>query len=315
MKPGLLMLLALSLSFQYTFSQDSIPFPVTHVNKAEQRYKFLKDSLSKFRLVPAVSMILIKKTEVEINLFNSILSATEYRDDLGTLKKLNARTTYMYNIMQVSYGVSQKLRVNIGFDVNLISGRIDHDPTTSIFKVFNSHTKLPSKYASAISSVAPRVRWQPFKRNMNFVIQSSFIIPAVSNDEKKDVLGQNQVSFSAQFLYSQSLSKHFFLFGQLSLQYGFSTSRIYSATYTPLAIYLSYVPTKRMVLFALVNYIPVFQKNTNWRYQSYALAAGGGLQYSISRSFLINSFYTNIFEGKNYGNYTGFNLGARLLIK
>lgn len=315
MKPGLLMLLALSFSFQFTFSQDSIPVPVTHVNKAEQRYKFLKDSLSKFQLVPAVSMILIKKTEVEINLFNSILSATEYRDDQGTINKLNARTTYMYNILQVSHGVSKTSRVNIGFDVNLISGRIDPDPNTSVFKVFNSYTTPPSKYASAISSVALRVRWQPFKNNMNFVIQSSLIIPTVSKDEKKDLLGQNQVSFSAQFLYSQSLSKHFFLFGQLSLQYGFSNSRIYSATFTPLAIYLSYVPTKRMVIFALVNYIPVFQKNTNWRYQSYALAAGGGLQYSISDNFLINCFYTNTFKGKNYGNYTGYNLGARRLIK
>ena len=46
--------------------------------KFEEEYKRYRDSADKYALVPAVSMALIQNREIEINLFNSLLTANTF---------------------------------------------------------------------------------------------------------------------------------------------------------------------------------------------------------------------------------------------
>ena len=191
----------------HSFGQDS-----TNYNKFEEEYKRYRDSADKYGLVPAVSMTLIQHREIEINLFNSLLTATKYWNDDHDRIDLNARATYLYNSLQVSYGVSKNLRLNIGLDITVVTGRIDSDPNSSMFQIFNSSNSGNSRYGGAIASISPRIRWRPIKNNYKFTIQSSVSIPTVQSDNKKNVLGQNQFYFVSQFLYNEPLGKRMFLF-------------------------------------------------------------------------------------------------------
>src|SRR6185437_6286184 len=98
----------------------------------EKKYERLKDSVAHlYALVPAVSSIMVNNRQLEINFFNSMISAYKYRDENGDLTSINFRQTYFYNTIQLTYGVSKNARFNVGMDVNSVFGRIDQDVNSS----------------------------------------------------------------------------------------------------------------------------------------------------------------------------------------
>ena len=248
------------------------------------------------------------------NFFNSLISANRYRVENGDLYDLDTRNTYFYNTLQLTYGLSGNSRFNAGFDINTIMGRIDEDRGSSLFKVFGSQGGGGSRYAKAITSIAPRIRFRPFKRNYRFTIQSSILFPTGISNEKESILGKNQIFFLSQFLYNWPLNQRLFLFSQLSIEYGFERTDAPPLFISPLSIYLSYLIPKKTILFILTNYVPVFTKADSWKYNQYTFQVGGGVQYQFSKRILINAYYTNDIAGKTYYDFAGYNLSARFLI-
>ncbi|HTI94304.1 MAG TPA: hypothetical protein VL727_27105 [Puia sp.] len=279
----------------------------------EEKYRRLRDSLSLLHpFIPAISSVMIQKDQAEINLFNSLVTANRYRGDNGDIADLGARQTYFYSTLQLTYGISQKSKLNIGLDINTIAGRVDLDRTSSVFKVFDSHVEGNSKYAKAVTSIAPRLRWRPLKKSYNFTIQTSVGIPISISSEKQPVLGQSQFYLLTQFLYNQPLSKRLFLFTQYSFQYNFKRDYTPASIISPLTFYLSFLIPKKVILFGLLNYVPIYSHYNNWTYR-YTFQPGGGLQYQISRSFLINGYYTNDIKGKNYPDFSSYNISLRFV--
>jgi hypothetical protein len=68
---------------------------------------------------------LLKKNQVEAQLFNNLYTQTAYRD--GSRKKidLNSRDTYYGGLFYMLYGVSKSARINVGFDLNVKAVYID----------------------------------------------------------------------------------------------------------------------------------------------------------------------------------------------
>lgn len=286
-----------------------------HYEQLEEKYQRLKDSVSRLSpFIPAVSSVLINHRQLELNFFASIISANNYRDDDGHLGDLNVRQTYLYRTLQATYGVSKHARFNAGVDVNIVMGRIDQDRTSSIFKVFDSGVEGNSRFARAITSVAARIRWRPLRRNYNFTIQSSVIIPTGISREKQQVLGYNQFFLLSQFLYNQPLSERLFLFSQLGLQYGFERDNVPAAFFSPISLYLSYLIPRKTIPFILFNYIPMFSKDNSWSYSRYTMQVGGGLQYQITRRLLVNAYYANDIKGKNYSDFNTYSLSLRYVL-
>jgi hypothetical protein len=309
-------ILTISLLHFITFfalAQDKKTEADDHYKKLEEKYKRLKDSLALTPFVPAVSSVIINYQQIEVNFFTSLISTNKYRDDHGQLLDINARQTYLYNTVQVNYGVSKNARLNVGLNINSIFGRIDQDKNSSPFKVFGSDAMGNSRYARAITAIGPRVGWRPFKNNYNFTVQSSFSFPAFVSTEDENILGRRQIYFLAQFLYNQPLSKRLFLFSQLSTQYGFERDNAPAVFYTPVSVYLSYLIPRKTILFALFNYVPVFTKNDSWTYNRYITQVGGGVQYQISRHFLINTYYAANIKGKNYPDFDSYNISLRYI--
>lgn len=315
MKRIFLILFILNISYLYSIGQEKNEKLENRYHQLLEQTQRLKDSLSLLHpLVPAVSSVLLKNNQIEINLFNSLITANEFRDGNGHLTALNTRQSYLYNSLQFTYGLSKKARFNMGLDINSIAGRIDGDRNSSLFKVFHSKVEGNNKYARAFTSIGPRIRWRPFNKDYRFTLQSSIIFPTLGKEEKKEVLGQNQLFFLNQLLYNQPLSKRLFLFTQLGVQYGFKNDNAASMIVSPVSGYLSYIIPKKTILFALINYIPVFKKEASWDYTAYTTQLGGGLQYYITKNFLTNLFYANDISGKNYQDFDSYNISLRYVI-
>ncbi len=291
-------------------AQDSVSDQ--HYNQLEEKYRHIKDSLALLHpLIPAVSSVVLHYQQLEIIFYNSLITADKIRNNQGELTDLGLRVSYFYSTFQFTYGVSKNSRFNVGLDVNAIAGRVDEDENSSPLKVFDTQVGGRSQYARAVTSFGPRIRWRPFKGDYRFTVQSSLSFPTGIPYEKEQVLGPDRIYFLAQALYNQPLSKRMFLFTQLSLQYGGQKSINPSILITPLAAYLSFLIPKKTILFALFNYVPIFTQDKNWNYSRYTFQIGGGVQYQISKKFLVNGYYTNDIKGKNYQGFSNYNLSIR----
>ena len=287
---------------------------LTGAPSMEEKYQRLKDSARLTQpFIPSVSSVMIRHRQTELNYFVSLASANRYRDISGDLQDYNSRLTYLYNTLQITYGISKEARFNIGLDVRATVGRIDENANSSVFKVFDAKVDGNSRHASAITSVAPRIRWRPFKDNYRFTVQSSLILPVHVSAVKKQVLGNSQIYFLSQFLYDQPLSKRLFLFSQLGLQYGFQRKDVPEFVNTPLSVYLSYYVPKKLILFGLMNYVPFFTREDKWRYNRYTIQTGGGIQYQLSKQILLNVYYATDLKGKNYPDMNSYTLSARFI--
>lgn len=310
MRPYIIALFCV-LGFKDTLSQVPSDEKERRDGRWEIRYQQIRDSLALlYPSVPAVNSILIREKQLEANFYNSLLSANRFRDNDGELKDYNFRQTYLYTTLQLNYGVSKNERVNLGVGLQALTGRIDQDRNSSIFKVFDSDVDGNSLYASALTSVViPRVRWRPFRNNYKFTIQSSIGLPISVSTEKQQVLGRGQVYFLNQFIYNHPLSSRFFLLSQLSVQHNFKRTNVPGVWYTPVSVYLSHFIPRKTVFFALMNYVPVFLKGSD----RFTFQGGGGVQYQVSRHLLVNGFYANDLFGKNYPDFDSYTIGLRLV--
>ena len=304
----------LQLIASSTFGQVS-KTDSSRINKFEKKYRTLKDSILLHPLIPTVSPIIINYRELEIITASSLTSTTRYFDGDGNKIDLMLRQTAFYNTLQLTYGLSRDTTLNVGIDVNTVFARLDQNASSSPFDVFSLNSYGNTREAKAVTSLVPRIRWLPFKKNKNFTIQNSFGLPMALSSASKNVLGTGQFYFLTQFLYNEPLSKRFFLFGQLGFEYLFKRDDAHSSIYCPEAVYLSYLATKKIIFFALGDYIPVFTKENKWTYNRHVTQAGGGVQYQLSNILLVNGLYAVNLTGENYPAGNNFNFSLRILIK
>jgi hypothetical protein len=297
----------------FAIGQDEKKDVSESYNKLVKRYEAMKDSLSKVNpLLPAVSSVMMNKNQLEVNLFNTILSATRARNIYGDLYDLNARSTYLYNTLQFTYGISENARWNLGLDLNLTSARIG-DNNSSMFEVFSSNVEGNSQFARAITSMGPRIRWKPFQDNYRVTLQSSILFPALKDEDIKYLLGKNQVYFQSQLLYNFLPNDRFFLFSQLGFQYGFKNEDVSTKFYPALTGYGVYYIPRKTILFSIINYTPFFMNETQWEHFANALQIGGGMQYQISKNILINGYFTKCIWGTNYPHFSSYTIGLRFV--
>ena len=285
---------------------------VDHYQELENRYQFLKDSLTKtYFFTPAVSSVMMEQNQVEVIFYGLLSSSNEYRDNERRLGQSFQKTS-IFNIgLQITYGVSKNANWNFGFDINYKATRIDADRNSTMFRVFNSEVTGNSKFASAINSFGPRVRLKPFQQNSNFILQSGVLFPTSYEKEKELVLGKKQINFLQQFLYNQPLGDRFFFFSQLGLQYGFKNKNALPGFLSNVTAYINYLIPRRIVVFGFLNYAPYFVKNEKWKYTLSATQAGGGVQYQFSKKILINVYYSNTIGGKNTPDFDNYTISLR----
>ncbi|MFN0048328.1 MAG: DUF547 domain-containing protein [Cytophagales bacterium] len=285
-----------------TFNKkDTVPF-----DPSEQ---VVKKRSSTQEFTPSV---LYTKGQWEIKHFNNLYSQTEGFDKEGNVVKFNERGNYFSSINQVLFGVNS--RFNVGLDFWIKSVRIDNTSSSPFATL--SFQDSP-KTRTALSSIGPKVKFQPFKKLSHLSIQSTFLIPIAEDQEGasngKPFLSQDSYISINQIFYDQAIGKKIQLFFSLSPWVYISKKAIANrvSVSTPLDIFVSYFPTDRITLYIQQGFWPNYGENgiASWFRQE-----GFGAKYQIIKGKLeIESSYTKFTMGRDQGAGATYNLGIRFI--
>ena len=248
---------------------------------------------------------LLKKGQFEVQLFNNLYTQTAFRDETGDKVELNTRDNYFTGLFYVLLGTSKSGRINLGFDVNFRSVRIDPDPNSSPLKVLTFEDTEFSR--TGISSLGPKIKILPFKSIPNASIQSSLWFNVASDSEGTPWFDHDATTWWTRLFYDRMLGTSFQLFTEVDALVKFSNKSFDdSFVEIPMSVFISYFPTSKSTVYGMLQYTPnvVFE-------DTYYAQTGIGAKYQIFKHVGLEASYTNFFAGKNNGAGSTFNLGIR----
>ncbi|MFT6716079.1 MAG: hypothetical protein ACJA0Q_000708 [Saprospiraceae bacterium] len=266
---------------------------------------------------------LLKKGQVDVQLFNNLYTQTAFRDMDRDLVELDQRSTYFATFTQVLFGTSKSARVNWGVDVIFKSVRVDNDVKSAAIKVFNFESSNLTR--TAVTAIGPKIKFSPFKNNPNFSIQSALWIPIASDLEAdanaKPWLDWDRFTSWTQFYYSQQLGSKFQLFYEIDLLARFSKPASWyenntaksNFLSTPASFFVNYFTTSKSTVYAMVQYAPNFEFNGGTAIDSDYAQVGIGGKYQLTSHFAVELLYSNFFTAKNAGAGRTYNVGLRYI--
>lgn len=258
--------------------------------------------------------VLYTKGQWEYKHFNNLYSQTKGYNKEGNTVKFNNRGSYFSSINQVLFGVNS--RFNVGLDFWIKSVRID-ETSSSPFSTLSFQNSPNTR--TALSSIGPKLKFQPFKKLSHLSIQTTFLIPIAKDQEGafngRPFLSQDSYISITQLFYDQAIGKKLQLFFSLSPWVYIkqtpivNTNRI--SVSSPLDIFVSYFPTDRITLYMQQGFWPNYAQNSiaSWFRQE-----GIGAKYQIIKGKLeVESSYTKFTMGKDQGAGATYNFGIRFI--
>lgn len=293
-----------------------------------------QDTTEKSNIFEYTPSKLMNKGQVEMQLFNNLYTQTAYRDGNRERVELNTRDTYYSGLFYALFGVSKSSRVNIGFDLNLKS--VYSDSTKgSPFKVFQFKNTSYSRVA--LTSVGPKIKFQPLRNVSNFSIQSAFWFPIAADLESIEELSDypwmdyHMYTWWNQFFYDWTFGSKWQIFTEADLLFRFKAKNSNTPTHVdvPLSVFLSWFPFNKFTVYFMMQYSPRFQLVNSESYNNegqidnvtdpfdlisdYA-QTGIGLKYQLTSKLNVEGSYTYFFTSKNGGAGSTYNLGIRIIL-
>ena len=249
---------------------------------------------------------LLNKGQWDIKWFNNLYTENKFADANGNSVN-KARENYFTSTIEAFTGISNNNRINIGAIVEFRSNTIGGRQALSVFSLDDSNTDR-----KGITSIAPAIKFQPFKSVSNFSVQSAIHIPLVTNETENGVfLDQTAWSFQNRFFYDYTFaSGDWQLFTELNTEYNFGEDTSFANNTFLLApgVFLSYFPSSKSTVLGFVQHAQRFGDFT----QDYT-ALGLGGKYQLSKILNLEVLYSNFVRGNNNGLGQSFNLGLRAL--
>lgn len=271
---------------------------------------------------------LIGKGQVDLKWFNNLYTQTKSTFSEGT----EDRQTFFTSTVEIYTGVGNNNRWNVGAILEFRSNVIGDRSATDVFK-FDGESGTAR---SGFTSIAPSVKFVPFKSVGNFSIQSSFFIPLVDqetedgliNDMGQTVqnavfLDQNGFIWQNRFFYDYTFpGNKWQLFTELNSEYSFGSDALRdtngntiegsfannSLNLTP-GVFLSYFPSSKFTVLALAQHSQRIDLGNDFTQDFTAI--GGGAKYQLTNALNLELLYTNFVRGSNTGLGQTFNLGLR----
>lgn len=282
---------------------------------------------------------LLKKNQLEVQLYNNLYTQTAFRNDDREKINLGIRENYFTGLINILYGVSENRKWNVGLDINLRTVRIDEEDSSPL-KVL-SIRKNDQKNRSGVSSLGPTVKFVPFK-NSKISIKSSFLIPITKDNEGiEQILVDSQFvsrypffdwdrfTWWNQFFYDKNIGSKWQLFLEADLLFRFAKPASSYADNnprenyldTPLSSFLSYFPSEKSTVYIMLQYSPRFglnkiegnEKVNEFNVQGDFAQTGIGFKYQITNKIGLEVLYTNFFTSANQGAGNTFNFGIRYI--
>jgi hypothetical protein len=266
---------------------------------------------------------LLGKGQMDFTMFNSMYTQSK-SEWMGTVSS-GFRETFVTNLFQFTLGVTKNKRFNVGIDFNLrYNGNSSDDAFKNVGRAFQFKNNDSTRFG--LTSLGPRIKWQPFKKVSNFSIQSTIYFPTIRHPEGyTDFTGTGNLSWADwnryqwwnQFFFDKTWNK-FQIFAEVDLWFRFQRNSLQrSMVDIPLSLFTSWFPTKWLTIYAMsqhMNRIPInFQVNADWVTFSDYTASGGGVKFRLSPALNLELLYTNFWRGKNNGLGNTFNLGIKFI--
>lgn len=257
--------------------------------------------------------VLLKHKQIEVQIFNNLYTQTAWRDQNGDKRSVNGRETYNTMLYTFNYGVSKSGRFNLGLDVNLRSVRKGPEDSKSI-EVFNYAQDNNNR--TTISTLGPKIKWNPSRKIPKLSVQSSFLIPvsdSLENKSNRPWLDYDRYTWWTQFFYDKPIGSKFQLFLEVDLLFRipeFSKDADYTLTQlsTPLSAFVSYFPTSKSTIYVNYQYAP-----TVTSFPDYFMQGGLGFKYQVLSKLQMELSYTNFFASQNNGAGRTYNVGLRYI--
>ena len=267
---------------------------------------------------------LLKKNQWDVSIFNNLYSQTNSANSNGDIGTDQSRSSFFTSTIRFNYGVHKDARINLGLIGTLKSTRYHDSRTDSPSEVLDFQNE-DNEARFGFSSIAPAIKFTPFKKLSNLSVQSSLSIPLVSenegNFEKKTIwLDRNSYFFNNQIFFDKSFHRDYFqIFAELDLGYNIEGSDegfFDNSLSTPLSVFLSYFPTSKITFYVQGQHAPTWWFNDEkgqTPYQDFSQYGLGG-KYQLTDNLNIELLFSDFFRGVNSGLGETYNLGLRYVI-
>jgi len=253
---------------------------------------------------------LLPNGQFEIKIFNNLYTQTSYFNSESANIEQGNRSNFLTSIIAATYGYNSS--VNFGIDAWFRSSS-EVEESLSPFGLFGFNS---NRQRTAISRVGPRIKFVPFKSGalQNVSIQSSFLIPTVSNlsgTNEYFYLDDDAYLFINQFLYDATLNKDLSLYAEFGIWMKLNKDDLFgNINYNlPLKLFVNYYVTSRLTFYAMNE----FNYGVNSFNNSYFNQTGIGAKYLILPNMELEGLVTKFLFGKSSGAGSTFNLGIRLI--
>lgn len=265
---------------------------------------------------------LLRKNQYDLTVFNTLY--TQQKENWLGQDVSGYRSTFVTNLVQITYGVTKNKRVNLGLDLNFRYNGIvrDNDALSGISEAFRFTNDATSR--AGLASVGLRARLQPFKEVPDFTMQTTFQMPTMRVAEGNGDLfwaDWDRITWWNQFFYTKNFSK-FQLFAEIDLLFRFRRfENQIGMLDMPMSVFFSYFPTSKITLYAMSQHVPRFTNAINpdvqndWIVPSNFTASGIGAKYQFSSQMNIELLYTNFWRGVNSGLGSTVNIGLKFISK
>ncbi len=249
---------------------------------------------------------LLLRGELEIKQFNNIYTQTAFYDGNSARVELNSRQTYFTGITNILIGWNG--RVNFGLDLFLKAVRLD-ETGSSPFSVlrFSSGPKA----RAALASFAPKIKIAPWSRISSLAVQTSVVIPLVSDPEGRNNgrpwLDYDAVQWWTQIFYDRALSAKSLVYLESSWFVRFEDAG--TALETPFKALVNYYPSHKWTVYAVSELTPTWGSFSGW--SAWYSQFGAGLKYQLTSGVELETLYTFFPAGREKGAGQTFNFGLR----
>ncbi|GAB5398898.1 MAG: hypothetical protein Aureis2KO_04830 [Aureisphaera sp.] len=249
---------------------------------------------------------LIGKGQYDIKWFNNLYTQTESTFSDGT----EPRQTFFTSTLEGYTGIGENKRVNLGVILEFRSNVVADRGALDVFSFDGERGTARSGF----TSIAPSVKFVPFKNVNNFSVQSSFFIPLVDNETEEGVfLDQNGFIWQNRFFYDYTFpGDKFQLFSEINSELNFGDEADSFANnslrLTP-GLFFSYFPSSKFTVLALAQHSQLIDLGNEFS-QDFT-AVGGGAKYQLTDELNIEALYTNFVRGNDTGLGETFNIGLR----
>ncbi len=281
---------------------------------------------------------LLAKGQWDIKSFLSVYTQTEQTDG-GSNREDVLRSTFLTSTNEIYTGIGSNSRINIGLIFQIRSNQEGGDDFYDALGVFRfKNDELDTR--SGFTTIAPSIRFQPFKNIGNFSITSSFFIPIFKDTptftgridnsgqpERTPFLDQRSFAWENKFFYDKTFGgDKWQLFTEVDTKFNFgedsdeadddenSSERFANESlFLPLSAFLSYFPSSKSTVF--VNLQQSFLIDLGNNFDQNSTAYGFGAKYQLTSALNIEASFSDIFRGENFqGLGETYSIGLRLIL-